>query len=111
MLRTMLAQRMQILLRRAGIRRLYPLRRRERSRSWKANALCSRRKATRHKYLKLAASGEVDETLLESLEDYVKRQKKRLGRFRTGKSAGARSQSAGSSWIAEALSDIGDEQE
>src|ERR1700687_1669131 len=31
-------------------------------------------------YLKLVASGEVDETMLEALEDYVKRQKKRLGR-------------------------------
>lgn len=29
-------------------------------------------------YLKLVASGEVDESLLEALEDYVKRQKKRL---------------------------------
>jgi hypothetical protein len=31
-------------------------------------------------YLKLVASGEVDETMLEALEDYVKRQKKRLAR-------------------------------
>lgn len=31
-------------------------------------------------YLKLIASGEVDETMLEALEDYVKRQKKRLER-------------------------------
>jgi hypothetical protein len=30
-------------------------------------------------YLKLIASGDVDETMLEALEDYVKRQKKRLG--------------------------------
>jgi hypothetical protein len=30
-------------------------------------------------YLKLVASGEVDETMLEALEDYVKRQKRRLG--------------------------------
>jgi len=30
-------------------------------------------------YLKLIASGEVDDTLLEALEDYVKRQRKRLG--------------------------------
>jgi hypothetical protein len=30
-------------------------------------------------YLKLVASGDVDETMLEALEDYVKRQKKRLG--------------------------------
>jgi hypothetical protein len=29
--------------------------------------------------LKLLASGEVDETMLDALEDYVKRQKKRLG--------------------------------
>jgi hypothetical protein len=29
-------------------------------------------------YLKLVASGEVDETMLEALEGYVKRQKKRL---------------------------------
>jgi hypothetical protein len=29
-------------------------------------------------YLKLIASGEVDETMLEALEDYVRRQKKRL---------------------------------
>jgi hypothetical protein len=29
-------------------------------------------------YLKLVASGEVDETMLEALEDYVKRQKKGL---------------------------------
>lgn len=30
-------------------------------------------------YLKLIASGEVDDGLLEALEDYVKRQRKRLG--------------------------------
>jgi glucose/arabinose dehydrogenase len=30
-------------------------------------------------YLKLIASGDVDETMLEALEDYVKRQKRRLG--------------------------------
>ncbi len=29
-------------------------------------------------YVKLIASGEVDDTLLEALEDYVKRQRKRL---------------------------------
>ena len=29
-------------------------------------------------YLKVIASGEVDATLLEILEDYIKRQKKRL---------------------------------
>jgi hypothetical protein len=29
-------------------------------------------------YLKLIASGDVDETMLEALEDYVKRQKRRL---------------------------------
>ena len=29
-------------------------------------------------YLKLVASGVLDETLLEALEDYIKRQKKRL---------------------------------
>jgi len=29
-------------------------------------------------YLKLVASGEVDDTMLEALEDYVKRQRKRL---------------------------------
>jgi len=29
-------------------------------------------------YLKLVASGEVDDTKLEALEDYVKRQRKRL---------------------------------
>jgi hypothetical protein len=29
-------------------------------------------------YLKLVAAGQMDETLLEALEDYVKRQKKRL---------------------------------
>jgi hypothetical protein len=32
-------------------------------------------------YLKLVASGDVDETTLEALEDYVKRQKKRLIAF------------------------------
>jgi hypothetical protein len=32
-----------------------------------------------HNYLKLIASGDVDGTMLEALEDYVKRQKKRLG--------------------------------
>lgn len=31
-------------------------------------------------YLKLIASGDVDDTLLEALEDYVKRQRKRLAR-------------------------------
>jgi hypothetical protein len=30
-------------------------------------------------YLKLIASGDVDDSLLEALEDYVKRQRKRLG--------------------------------
>jgi hypothetical protein len=30
-------------------------------------------------YLKLIASGEVDATMLEALQDYVKHQKKRLG--------------------------------
>ncbi len=30
-------------------------------------------------YLKVVASGDLDETLLEALEDYIKRQKKRLG--------------------------------
>jgi hypothetical protein len=34
---------------------------------------------TPRNYLKLVASGEVDETMLDALEDYVKRQKKRLG--------------------------------
>lgn len=29
-------------------------------------------------YLKIIASGDVDETMLDALEDYVKRQKKRL---------------------------------
>jgi glucose/arabinose dehydrogenase len=32
-----------------------------------------------HNYLKLVASGDVDEMMLEALEDYVKRQKRRLG--------------------------------
>jgi len=31
-------------------------------------------------YLKLLASGEVDDSLLEALEDYVKRQRKRLAK-------------------------------
>jgi len=30
-------------------------------------------------YLKLIVSGDVDETMLDALEDYLKRQKKRLG--------------------------------
>lgn len=30
-------------------------------------------------WYKLIASGSVDETMLEALEDYVKRQKKRIG--------------------------------
>jgi len=30
-------------------------------------------------YVKLVASGDVDATLLDALQDYVKRQKKRLG--------------------------------
>ena len=30
-------------------------------------------------YVKLVASGDVDETLLDALQDYVKRQKERLG--------------------------------
>jgi hypothetical protein len=38
-------------------------------------------------YLKLVASGEVDETMLEALEDYVKRQKKRLGVAQTKEAA------------------------
>jgi hypothetical protein len=36
-------------------------------------------------YVKLVASGDVDENLLEALEDYVKRQKKRLGITDVGK--------------------------
>jgi hypothetical protein len=32
-----------------------------------------------HQYVKLLASGDVDEILLDAIEDYVKRQKKRLG--------------------------------
>lgn len=31
------------------------------------------------RYIKLVAAGEVDETLLDALTDYVKRQRKRLG--------------------------------
>jgi hypothetical protein len=31
-------------------------------------------------YLELSVSGEVDETMLDGLEDYVKRQKKRLAK-------------------------------
>jgi hypothetical protein len=31
-------------------------------------------------YLELSVSGEVDETMLDALEDYVKRQKKRLAK-------------------------------
>lgn len=31
------------------------------------------------RYIKLVASGDVDETLLDALTDYVKRQRKRLG--------------------------------
>jgi hypothetical protein len=33
-----------------------------------------------NQYLKLVASGDVDDTLLEALEDFVKRQRKRLAR-------------------------------
>jgi hypothetical protein len=40
-------------------------------------------------YLKLVASGDVDETMLEALEDYVKRQKKRLGRPAAGQPNGS----------------------
>lgn len=36
--------------------------------------------STPQQYVKLIATGEVDETLLDALEDYVKRQKKRLAR-------------------------------
>lgn len=35
--------------------------------------------STPQQYLKIIASGDVDETMLDALEDYVKRQKKRLG--------------------------------
>jgi hypothetical protein len=35
--------------------------------------------STPQQYLKIVASGGVDETLLDALQDYVKRQKKRLG--------------------------------
>jgi hypothetical protein len=38
-------------------------------------------------YLKLIASGDVDGTMLEALEDYVKRQKKRLGIAETKEAA------------------------
>ena len=38
-------------------------------------------------YLKLVANGEVDGTMLEALEDYVKRQKKRLGIAETKEAA------------------------
>jgi hypothetical protein len=33
-------------------------------------------------YLKLIASGPIDDELLEALEDFVKRQRRRLGRVR-----------------------------
>ena len=32
-----------------------------------------------NQYLKIVASGDVDASILDALEDYVKRQKKRLG--------------------------------
>jgi hypothetical protein len=40
-------------------------------------------------YLKLIASGDVDEMMLEALEDYVKRQKRRLGAAAPRAAAGA----------------------
>jgi hypothetical protein len=36
------------------------------------------------RYVKLVASGEIDETLLDALSDYVKRQRKRLNISATG---------------------------
>jgi hypothetical protein len=45
-----------------------------------ANGLCSRGKTPPHQYVKLIANGEVDEILLDAIEEYVKTQKKRLGR-------------------------------
>lgn len=39
-------------------------------------------------YLKLIASGEVDDGLLEALEDFVKRQRKRLKAATESKSGG-----------------------
>ena len=38
-------------------------------------------KSNPQNYLKLVASGEVDETMLEALEDYVKRQKRQKKRL------------------------------
>lgn len=44
---------------------------------------------TPNQYLKLVASGDVDDVLLEALEDFVKRQRKRLGRGQPGQFTGA----------------------
>lgn len=62
-------------------------------------------------YVKLVASGEVDGTLLEALEDYVKRQKKRLEGLGLGNPPEHVRNQPARPRIAEALSDIGDEQE
>jgi hypothetical protein len=44
-----------------------------------ANESCSQWKRTHRITLKLVVGGEVDGTMGEALEDYVKRQKRRLG--------------------------------
>jgi len=40
-----------------------------------------------HQYVKLLASGDVDEILLDAIEDYVKRQKKRLAKAKDDEAA------------------------
>lgn len=55
-----------------------PLRRREKVAVMEGERVVFTEETNPQNYLKLIASGDVDESMLEALEDYVKRQKKRL---------------------------------
>ena len=55
-----------------------PLRKREKVAVMEGERVVFTEETNPQNYLKLIASGDVDESMLEALEDYVKRQKKRL---------------------------------
>ena len=56
-----------------------PLRKREKVTVMEGERVVFTEETNPQNYLKLIASGDVDESMLEALEDFVKRQKKRLG--------------------------------
>jgi hypothetical protein len=63
---------------RSSLRRLCSSSKTERPRGWRASGVHGGKSP--HQYVKLIANGEVDEILLDDIEDYVKRQRKRLER-------------------------------